>query len=29
MFRRFLVNRDPAQTQRGYRRERDSLIPYQ
>jgi catechol 2,3-dioxygenase-like lactoylglutathione lyase family enzyme len=29
MFRRFLVNRDPAQTQRGYRRERDALIPYQ
>ncbi|HEY7316721.1 MAG TPA: hypothetical protein VIE89_04035 [Candidatus Binatia bacterium] len=29
MFRRFLVNRNPEQTQRGYRRERDSLIPYQ
>jgi len=29
MFRRFLVNRDPAQTQREYRRERDALIPYQ
>jgi hypothetical protein len=29
MFHRFLVNRDPAQTQRGYRRERDALIPYQ
>jgi hypothetical protein len=28
MFRRFLVNRDPAQTQRGYRRERDAFIPY-
>lgn len=29
MFRRFLVNRDPAQTQRQYRRERDALVPYQ
>jgi hypothetical protein len=29
MFRRFLVNRNPEQTQRGYRRERDALIPYQ
>lgn len=29
MFRRFLVNRNPAQTQRGYRRERDAFIPYQ
>lgn len=29
MFRRFLVNRNPGQTQRGYRRERDALIPYQ
>ena len=29
MFRRFLVNRNPAQTQRGYRRERDALIPYE
>jgi hypothetical protein len=28
MFRRFLVNRDPAQSQRGYRRERDAMIPY-
>src|SRR5262249_45296731 len=28
MFHRFLVTRDPAQTQRGYRRERDALIPY-
>jgi hypothetical protein len=28
MFRRFLINRDPAQTQRGYRRERDAFIPY-
>jgi hypothetical protein len=28
MFRRFLVNRNPAQTQRGYRRERDAFIPY-
>ena len=28
MFHRFFVNRDPAQTQRGYRRERDALIPY-
>ena len=29
MFHRFFVNRDPAQTQREYRRERDALIPYQ
>jgi hypothetical protein len=29
MFGRFLVNRDPAQSQRQYRRKRDSLIPYQ
>ena len=29
MFQRFFVNRDPAQTQREYRRERDALIPYQ
>ena len=29
MYRRFLVNRNPEQTQRGYRRERDALIPYQ
>jgi hypothetical protein len=28
MFRRFLVNRDPAQSQRHYRRERDALIPF-
>jgi catechol 2,3-dioxygenase-like lactoylglutathione lyase family enzyme len=28
MFHRFFVNRDPAQTQRSYRRERDTLIPY-
>jgi hypothetical protein len=28
MFRRFLVNRDPGQSQRQYRRERDALIPY-
>jgi hypothetical protein len=28
MFGRFLVNRDPAQSQRQYRRKRDSLIPY-
>lgn len=29
MFRRFFVNRDPGQTQREYRRQRDALIPYQ
>ena len=29
MFHRFFVNRDPTQTQREYRRERDALIPYQ
>jgi catechol 2,3-dioxygenase-like lactoylglutathione lyase family enzyme len=29
MYGRFLVNRDPAQSQRHYRRKRDSLIPYQ
>ena len=29
MLGRFFVNRDPAQTQRGYRRGRDSQIPYQ
>jgi hypothetical protein len=29
MFGRFFVNRDPAQTQRGYRRGRDARIPYQ
>ena len=29
MYRRFLVNRNPEQTQRGYRRERDALIHYQ
>jgi hypothetical protein len=29
MFGRFFVNRDPAQTQRGYRRGRDAQIPYQ
>ena len=28
MYRRFFVNRNPAQTQRQYRRERDALIPY-
>jgi catechol 2,3-dioxygenase-like lactoylglutathione lyase family enzyme len=28
MFHRFFVNRDPAQSQRSYRRERDALIPY-
>jgi hypothetical protein len=29
MFGRFFVNRDPAQTQRGYRRGRDARIPFQ
>jgi hypothetical protein len=29
MFGRFFVNRDPGQTQRGYRRGRDARIPYQ
>jgi hypothetical protein len=29
MFGRFFVNRDPVQTQRGYRRGRDAQIPYQ
>jgi hypothetical protein len=29
MFGRYFVNRDPAQTQRGYRRGRDAQIPYQ
>jgi hypothetical protein len=29
MFGRFFVNRDPAQTQGGYRRGRDAQIPYQ
>jgi hypothetical protein len=29
MFHRFFVNRDPAQTQRHYRRQRDALIPHQ
>lgn len=29
MFHRFFVNRDPTQTQREYRRQRDALIPYQ
>jgi hypothetical protein len=29
MFGRYFVNRDPAQTQRGYRRGRDARIPYQ
>ena len=28
MFQRFFVNRDPAQSQRRYRRRRDALIPY-
>jgi hypothetical protein len=28
MFARFFVNRDPAQSQRGYRRGRDAQIPY-
>jgi len=28
MFQRFFVNRDPAQTQRQYRRGRDALIPF-
>jgi hypothetical protein len=29
MFARFFVNRDSAQSQRGYRRGRDAQIPYQ
>jgi len=29
MFGRYFVNRDPSQTQRGYRRGRDAQIPYQ
>lgn len=29
MFHRFFVNRDPEQTQRHYRRQRDALIPHQ
>src|SRR2546426_1076187 len=28
MFHRFFVNRDPAQSQRHYRRQRDALIPF-
>jgi hypothetical protein len=29
MFGRFFVNRNPVQTQRGYRRGRDAQVPYQ